>query len=72
MEIANRRQNLNIESSAPEVALVESMDRRDSEDRSWFREFLSSIFSSPDLDYSQFMQLESKKTRHQIDLRRWY
>lgn len=71
MKIANRCKNLDIESSASEVALVETMDRRDSEDRSWFREFLSSIFNSPDLDYSQFMQLESKKTRHRIDLRRW-
>lgn len=73
MENAIRKQNITINGSeCPEVALVERMDGKSSEDRSWFREFLSSIFSSPDLDYSQFMQLESKKTRHQIELSRWY
>lgn len=48
------------------LALVDAMDVRDSKDRSWFRDFLHSIFSSPDLDYSQFEHLEAKKTARQM------
>lgn len=73
MENAIRKQNIHVKrGEAQEIALVDQMDGKSSEDRSWFREFLCSIFSSPDLDYSQFIQLESKKTRHQIEANRWY
>ena len=54
------------------TTLQDHIDKRSSEDRSWFREFLNAIFSSPDLDYSKFEKLESKKTRPQVDLRKWY
>lgn len=48
------------------LALVEEMDIKNSDDRSWFRDFLHSIFSSPDMDYSQFERLEAKKTPNQM------
>lgn len=48
------------------LALVDEMEIKDSEDRSWFRDFLNSIFSSPDMDYSQFERLEAKKTARQM------
>ena len=48
------------------LALVEEMDIKNADDRSWFRDFLYSIFSSPDMDYSQFERLEAKKTPRQM------
>jgi hypothetical protein len=47
--------------------LIHQIDIKNSEDRSWFWEFMTSILDSPDLDYSQFEQLESKRTRQQME-----
>jgi hypothetical protein len=54
------------------IALVDQMDIKNSEDRSWFWTLLTSIFNSPDMDYSQFEYLESKKTHHQMKRNIWY
>ena len=57
------------ESHPPEESdlLVDQMDIKNGEDRSWFWDFLTSILESPDLDYSQFEKSESKRTRHQME-----
>ena len=70
-EMQNAKKYNQIKKQSP-IQLVDCLDVKNKEDRSWFRDFLKAIFSSPDLDYSQFVQLESKKTRHQIELNRWY
>ncbi len=67
-----RQKTVPIKCGQPNDALVDQMDIKSSEDRSWFQEFWSAIVSSPDLDYSQFTQIESKKTRHQMEIGRWY
>ena len=56
-----RHRNVNSE------LLLDHMDVKNNEDTPWFFEFLSSIFESPDMDYSQFQRMEAKKTRHQIE-----
>lgn len=48
------------------LALVEKMEIRDRSDRSWFKNFLRALFSSPDLDLSQFELLEMKRTPQQM------
>ena len=50
-----------------QIRLVDQMEIKNRDDRHWFQEFLNSIFSSPDLDYSQFEYLESKRTRQQME-----
>ncbi len=52
--------------------VVENLSVRDSEDRRWFRDFLESIFHSPDLDYSQFLELERVKCRHEFQRKHWF
>jgi hypothetical protein len=54
------------------VRLVDVLDAPTRADRSWFRNFLNSILSSPDLDYSQFERLESKRTRQQMERGNYY
>ncbi len=56
-----------IQSFDQSVALVDVMETRERDDRSWFWRFLDAICSSPDLDYSQFERLESKRTRQQME-----
>ncbi len=51
---------------AHSFALVETMEIRDRSDRSWFKNFLRALFSSPDLDLSQFERLEMKRTPQQM------
>lgn len=58
--------------NGPEILLVDSMDQKNQEDRSWFRELLESILWSTDMDLSQFERLENKRSRHQIEIERWY
>lgn len=48
------------------LALVDTLETRDRADRSWFRSFLKAVFSSPDLDLSQFERLETKRTPQQM------
>jgi hypothetical protein len=48
------------------IALVNTLEIRDRSDRSWFKNFLRSLFSSPDLDLSQFERLETKRTSQQM------
>ena len=48
------------------LALVDSLETRDDSDRSWFRSFLQAMFSSPDLDLSQFERLEMKRSPQQM------
>ena len=48
------------------LSLVEHLEVRSNEDKKWFRSFLNSILSSPDLDFSQFEHLESKRTARQM------
>lgn len=48
------------------VALVDELDGANEENRSWFWELLSSVFQSPDLDYSQFEKLEAKRTPQEM------
>ena len=47
------------------LSLVEHLEIKNRDDKKWFRSFLNSILSSPDLDYSQFERLESKRTARQ-------
>jgi hypothetical protein len=54
------------EFAEPSIKLVEHIDIKKREDRSWFREFLDEIFSSPDMDYSRFVQLEMKRTPQEM------
>lgn len=48
------------------LALVDTLETRDRSDRSWFKNFLNAVFSSPDLDLSQFERLEMKRTLQQM------
>jgi uncharacterized membrane protein len=48
------------------LSLVEQIEIKNGDDKKWFRCFLNSILSSPDLDYSQFERLESKRTARQM------
>ena len=49
------------------VVMLDELDSENRErDRSWFWDLLSSVLESPDLDYSQFVQIESKKTARQM------
>ncbi len=54
------------------VLLVNELEGVRSENKSWFWSFLRGIFESPDLDYSQFEELERKRTQHQSLLQRFY
>ena len=49
------------------LQLVEEMDIQNKDDRKWFRNFLESIFSSPDFDYSQFERIEGRRSRQQME-----
>ncbi|MGK4422352.1 hypothetical protein ACSLVQ_29300, partial [Klebsiella pneumoniae] len=65
------KMQIKIESPMPQIphslALVDALEIRDkSTDRSWFRNFLHTLFSSPDLDLSQFERLETKRTPQQM------
>ena len=55
------------ERNEPTLQLVEEMDIKNKDDRKWFRNFLESIFSSPDLDYSQFERIEGRRSRQQME-----
>lgn len=48
------------------IALVDELDGATEENRSWFWDLLGSVFQSPDLDYSQFQQLEAKRTPQEM------
>lgn len=52
--------------------VASQLSKRDYNDRTWFRDFLDAIFRSPDLDYSQFMEIERVKTRHELERNRLY
>ncbi|MER2513198.1 MAG: hypothetical protein ABTQ25_12425 [Nitrosomonas ureae] len=63
---AKKRERKKNEYVGSSVALVNELDGGSDENRSWFRDFLDGIFSSPDLDYSQYEHLESKRTRQEM------
>lgn len=63
---AKKCQRQNYASTDDSIALVNVLDTRSREERLWFWEFLHGIFSSPDLDYSQFENLEFKRTRQEM------
>lgn len=52
--------------------LVDRISIRDVDDRRWYRDFLGSIFRSPDMDYSQFLELERMKSRQEILRKNWF
>lgn len=65
--LANRHRARKDEYVSNSVMLVDVLDERHQDDRFWFWEFLHGIFSSPDLDYSQFERLEAKRTRQEME-----
>ena len=52
--------------------IVDRISIRDADDRLWYRDFLGSIFRSPDMDYSQFLELERMKSRQEILRKNWF
>jgi hypothetical protein len=66
INVAKKRERKKNEYVGASVALVNELDGRSREERSWFYEFLHGIFSSPDLDYSQFEYLETKRSRQEM------
>ncbi len=69
---AYKRKNQKQTTAIKPLLLVDILDSQGAESRSWFFEFLKNIFESPDYDLSQFERLENKRTRHQIELGRFY
>lgn len=62
-----KKQKLNHESqNRKSLLLVNVLDFKSQEDRSWFWDFVSGIFQSPDLDYSQFEHIENRRTPQQM------
>lgn len=69
---AYKRKDQNQATAINPLLLVDVLDGQGTESRSWFFDFLKNIFDSPDYDLSQFERLENKRTRHQIELGRFY
>ncbi len=46
--------------------IVTELEIRDENDEPWFRNFLHDLLTAPDLDLSQFEELERKKTSQEL------
>lgn len=64
--LAKKRERKKGEYVGRSIALVNELDGGSKEERAWFWDFLHGIFSSPDLDYSQFDYLESKRSPQEM------